>query len=209
MIVFYNFVKNECVMPIVKNFSDLDLTKTYTYSDYLLWQFSERVELIKGFILKMSPAPSSNHQKISQNLNWKIYSFFQNYGCSVFVAPFDVRLPIKSAKRDTTVVQPDLCIICDEDKIDDKGCNGAPDLIVEILSPKNSKHDVDTKFNLYQESGVKEYWMVEPEERIVLVYTLRNEEYIGLKPFSVGEIIKSPLFPEMKITVEDVFLRVK
>ena len=69
MIVFYNFVKNECVMPIVKNFSDLDLTKTYTYSDYLLWQFSERVELIKGYILKMSPAPSSNHQKISQNIN--------------------------------------------------------------------------------------------------------------------------------------------
>ncbi|QBN18573.1 Uma2 family endonuclease [Flavobacterium nackdongense] len=197
-------------MPtIVKNFSDLDLTKTYTYSDYLLWQFSERVELIKGFILKMSPAPSRNHQTISQNLNWKIYSFFQNHSCSVYVAPFDVRLPIKSAKKNTTVVQPDLCIICDENKLDDTGCNGAPDLIVEILSPKNSKHDVDTKFNLYQESGVKEYWIVEPEEHIVLVYTLKDGEYIGSKPFSEGEIIKSILFPEMKIEVEDVFKKVK
>lgn len=196
-------------MPIVKNFSDLDLTKTYTYSDYLLWQFSERVELIKGFISKMSPAPSSNHQKISQNINKYFLNLFNNHPCNVFVAPFDVRLPIKSAKKDTTVVQPDICIICDEDKIDDKGCNGAPDLIVEILSPKNSKHDVDTKFNLYQESGVKEYWMVEPEARIVLVYSLINDEYSGLKPFSEGEIIKSLLFPEMKIAVEDVFLRVK
>jgi len=197
-------------MPtIVKNFSDLDLTKTYTYSDYLLWQFSERVELIKGYILKMSPAPSRNHQTISQNINKYFLNLFHNHSCSVYVAPFDVRLPIKSAKKNTTVVQPDLCIICDENKLDDKGCNGAPDLIVEILSPKNSKHDVDTKFNLYQESGVKEYWIVEPEEHIVLVYTLRDGEYIGSKPFSEGEIIKSILFPEMKIAVEDVFKRVK
>lgn len=202
-------MKNERFMPIVKNFSDLDLTKTYTYSDYLLWQFAERVELIKGFILKMSPAPSSNHQKISQNINKYFLNLFNNYHYNVFVAPFDVRLPIKSAKKDATVVQPDICIICDEDKIDDKGCNGAPDLIVEILSPKNSKHDVHTKFNLYLESGVKEYWIVKPEARIVLVYSLIKEEYIGSKPFSEGEIIKSTLFPEMKIAVEDVFLRVK
>ena len=195
-------------MSVVKNFSDLDLTKTYTYSDYLLWQFSERVELIKGFIRKMSPAPSRKHQTISYNLTLSIGKFFQNHPCSVFVAPFDVRLPIKSSKKDTTVVQPDLCIICDENKLDDKGCNGAPDLIVEILSPNNSKHDVDTKFNLYQESGVKEYWIVEPEERFVLVYTLQNEEYIGSKPFSEGQIIKSPLFSEMQITVDEVFKRI-
>ena len=120
-------------MSVVKNFSDLDLTKTYTYSDYLLWQFSERVELIKGFIRKMSPAPSRKHQTISYNLTLSIGKFFQNHPCSVFVAPFDVRLPIASSKKDNTVVQPDLCIICDENKLDDKGCNGAPDLIVEIL----------------------------------------------------------------------------
>ncbi|MEN9488237.1 MAG: hypothetical protein RL494_502 [Bacteroidota bacterium] len=192
----------------VDNFSDLDLTKTYSYSDYLMFRFQERVEIIKGHILKMSPAPSSNHQTVSQNLNFKIYSYFTNQSCRVFVAPFDVRLPVKSAKKNTTVVQPDLCVICDEKKIDARGCNGAPDLIVEILSPKNSKHDVETKFNLYQESGVNEYWIVQIEQRIVLVYTLKNEEYIGSKPFGEGEFIKSPLFPEMKIAVDAIFAKV-
>ncbi len=196
-------------MAVVKKLSDLDLSKTYTYSDYLLWQFSERVELIKGFIREMSPAPSTNHQTVSQNINGYFYNFFKKIPCSVFVAPFDVRLPIKSAKKDTTVVQPDLCIICDEEKLDEKGCNGAPDLIVEILSSKNSKHDLDTKFNLYQESGVKEYWIVQPEVRTVLVYTLREAVYIGLKPFSEDELINSPLFPDMQITVDDVFYKVK
>ncbi len=111
----------------------------------------------------MSPAPSRKHQTVSQNLNFKIYSYFQNHSCSVFVAPFDVRLTIQSINKNATVVQPDICIICDESKLDEQGCNGSPDLIVEILSPNNSKHDVDTKFKLYQESGVKEYWIVEPE----------------------------------------------
>lgn len=194
---------------IIKNFTDLDLSKQYTYADYLLWQFSERVELIKGFIKSMSPAPSRNHQSILQNLNFKIFSYFKNHPCSVYFAPFDVRLPIPSAKKNTTVVQPDLCVICDENKLDDQGCNGAPDLIVEILSPNNSKHDAHTKFNLYEESGVKEYWMVETVEKMVLVYTLQNQKYIGLKPFTLGETIVSPLFPDMKIDVEDIFIDVK
>ena len=193
---------------IITNFSDLDLTKTYTYSDYLMFRFQERVEIIKGYILKMSPTPNRNHQTISQNINKYFLNLFNDYSCNVYVAPFDVRLPVKSMQKDTTIVQPDLSIICDENKLDDKGCNGAPDLIVEILSPKNSKHDIETKFNLYQESGVKEYWIVEPEQRIVLVYTLKNEEYIGLKPFGEGEIIKSVLFPEIKIAVDDVFIKV-
>ena len=196
-------------MQIVKNFSDLDLTKTYSYSDYLLWQFTERVELIKGFILKMSPAPNTNHQKISQNLNGYFYIFFQKKNCQVFVAPFDVRLPIKSAKKETTVVQPDISIICDDNKLDEKGCNGAPDLIIEILSPNNTKHDLHTKFNLYQEAGVLEYWLVEPTEKIVFVYVLKDGIYIGLKPIVEGEKIKSQLFPEIEIAVKDVFYRVK
>ncbi len=195
-------------MQIVTQFSDLDVNKEYTYSDYLLWQFTERVELIKGFIKKMSPAPSRLHQTIAKNITFKFLQYFENKTCNLFFAPFDVRLPVKNSKNNTTVVQPDLCIICDETKLDDKGCNGAPDLIVEILSPNNSKHDVDTKFKLYQESGVKEYWMVEPTEKIVLVYTLQNNKYIGLKPFTVGEVIESPLFLDMKIAVADVFDRI-
>ena len=195
-------------MAIITNFSDLDLTKTYSYADYLLWQFQDRVELIKGFILKMSPAPSMVHQRISNNLTGCFYENMKRKPCNVFQAPFDVRLPIASAKKDSTVVQPDLCIICDESKLDSRGCNGTPDLMVEITSSNNSKHDVHTKFNLYQEAGVKEYWIIEPNDKIILVYTLVNSEFIGLKPQVEGENIKSPLFPELNIAIEDVFYKV-
>ena len=195
-------------MAIVTNFADLDLTKQYSYSDYLLWQFQERVELIKGFILKMSPAPSMIHQRISNNLSFELNNYFKRKSCDVFVAPFDVRLPIPSAIKDSTVVQPDLCIICDESKLDAKGCNGTPDLMIEIISPNNSKHDVHTKFNLYQEAGVKEYWIIEPNDKIILVYSLVNDEFIGLKPQVEGEKLKSPLFPELDIAIEDVFYKV-
>jgi Uma2 family endonuclease len=195
-------------MAIITNFSDLDLTKTYSYTDYLLWQFQDRVELIKGFILKISPAPSMIHQRISNNLTGCFYENMKRKPCNVFQAPFDVRLPIASAKKDSTVVQPDLCIICDESKLDARGCNGTPDLMVEIISSNNSKHDVHTKFNLYQEAGVKEYWIIEPNDKIILVYTLVNNEFIGLKPQVEGENIKSPLFPELNIAIEDVFYKV-
>jgi Uma2 family endonuclease len=195
-------------MKTITHLSELDLTKEYTFSDYLQWQFSERVELLKGFIKQMSPAPSRRHQTTSQNINKYFLNFFTCSTCSIFSAPFDVRLPIASAKRDTTVVQPDLCIICDESKLDDYGCNGAPDLIVEIVSPNNSKYDVDTKFRLYQEAGVMEYWIVQTEMKTVLVYRLQDGVYVGSKPFAEGEIIESPLFPEMKIAVDEVFYRV-
>ena len=195
-------------MSIVYNFSDLDLSKTYNYSDYLKWQFNERVELIKGYILKMSPAPSSSHQTVSNNLTGCFYENFKRKPCRVFQAPFDVRLPIKSEKKDTTVVQPDLCIVCDEIKIDKKGRNGVPDLIVEIISPNNSKHDVDTKFKLYQEAGVLEYWLIEPYEKLLFIYTLTNGLFIGLKPQTEDEYIISPLFPDLKIALEDIFYKV-
>ncbi|MDQ5929295.1 MAG: hypothetical protein QG594_1073 [Bacteroidota bacterium] len=203
-----NTTKLQEMSTIITNINQLDLTKTYSYSDYLLWQFQERVELIKGFIMKMSPAPSMVHQRISNNLTGCFYENMKRKPCNVFQAPFDVRLPIASAKKDTTVVQPDLCIICDENKLDTRGCNGSPDLIIEIISPNNSKHDVDTKFKLYQEAGVKEYWLVEPNDKMILIYTLINGKYIGLKPFTEGEKIESPLFPELDIALEDVFYKV-
>jgi Uma2 family endonuclease len=193
---------------IITNIDQLDFSKTYTYADYLLWQFSERVELIKGFIKKMSPAPSMIHQRVSSNIHGVFYQNFNRKACSFFAAPFDVRLPIKTEKKDTTVVQPDLCVICDESKLDVRGCNGAPDLIVEIISPNNSKHDVDTKFKLYQEAEVTEYWIIEPYDKIVFIYTLINGTYIGLKPFGEDEKIESPLFPELIMSTEEVFYNV-
>ena len=194
-------------MQVVTQFSDLDLTKQYTYSDYLQWEFSERVELIKGFIRKMSPAPNRYHQEVSMNLSYELASFFKKSSCNLYAAPFDVRLPIKNGRREATVVQPDLCVVCDANKLDYLGCNGAPDLIIEILSPNNSKHDIKTKFDLYQEAAVKEYWLIEPTEKILFVYTLIEGKYIGLQPQTEGENIVSPLFPEIRIALEDVFYR--
>lgn len=192
-------------MSFVYNFSDLDLNKQYSYSDYLLWKFSERVELIKGFIKKMSPAPNRMHQAISSNLNVYLHNHFKGKSCNFYAAPFDVRLPIKSNNKTATVVQPDLCVICDKSKLDDAGCNGAPELIIEILSPNNSKHDLDTKFKLYEEAGVLEYWIIEPTGKIVFIYTLVNKKYIGLQPFTEGNEIISPLFPDFKVVLDDIF----
>lgn len=192
-------------MENIFHLSDLDLTKKYTYSDYLLWQFKERVELIKGFILSMSPAPNTNHQTVSVNLTGCFLELFKRSSCKIFVAPFDVRLEIPTEPNQSTVVQPDLCVICDESKLDEKGCNGSPDLIVEIISPNNRKHDLHTKFNLYQEAGVKEYWIVEPVEKMILVYTLENGKFIGSKPFVTDEMVSSKLFPIIQFAVDDIF----
>ena len=192
-------------MSKILEFSDLDLTREYTYSDYLKWQFKERVELFKGMIKKMSPAPSRLHQDVSLKFIIKLHTILDKQPCKLYSAPFDVRLPIPSAKKDTTVVQPDLCVVCDTSKLDDKGCNGAPDLIVEILSPGNSETDIKTKYSLYEESGVKEYWMVQLVDKMVLVYTLVDGKYVGLKPVTIGENITSKVFPSIKISIDDIF----
>ncbi len=194
---------------ILTNIDQLDLNGTYTYADYLLWQFSERVELIKGKILKMSPAPSRKHQTVSRELTFLFGDVFRGTACKMYIAPFDVRLiDYKKSTNDEqvhTVVQPDLCIICDVSKLDDRGCLGAPDLVVEILSPGNSKKEMGVKFDLYEENKIKEYWIVEPAENSIFVYTLKNGKYIGLKPCIEGEKIKSPLFPELDFEIEKIF----
>lgn len=190
--------------PIL-DYSLLDLNGSYTYADYMRWLFKERVELIKGKVVKMSPAPNVVHQTLLFNLSGLLYNIFNKQMCKVFPAPFDVVLPIPSAKKDTTVVQPDFTILCDLSKLDGHGCKGAPDLVMEILSPGNSKHDMYTKFNLYEESGVKEYWMIDSSNRNILVYTLKDNKYIGLQPCIEGTNVQSVLFPDLKIAVDDIF----
>src|SRR5260221_1367082 len=153
-----------------------DLTGTYSYSDYLTWQWTEMAELIRGKIYKMSPAPSSTHQKVSGRLFLKIGNFLEGKKCQLFSAPFDVRLPIspkqKSDKEIRTVVQPALCVVCDPSKIDQRGCLGAPDWTIEILSMHTSATDLREKFHVYEQAAVKEYWVVHPQQQTVLVYTL-------------------------------------
>lgn len=197
-------------MSVVHKLSDLDLTKTYSYADYILWRFQERVELIKGKIFEMSPAPSRKHQVVSSILNRYLDRYFEFQSCGLYYAPFDVRLvnfkKSNDDKKVFSVVQPDLCVVCDPNKLDDRGCIGSPDLIIEILSPGNSKKEMGVKFNLYEENGVKEYWIVEPAENSIFVYTLQNGKYIGLKPCIEGEKITSPLFPELDFEIQKIFV---
>jgi Uma2 family endonuclease len=188
----------------VANYGQLDLDKEYSYFDYIKWTFSERVELIKGKILKVSPAPNRRHQGVVVSLCYNFENYFRNNECQWYPAPFDVRLHIPNGKKNHTAVQPDLCVICDTSKLDDAGCNGTPDLMLEILSPSNQKHDLVTKYELYEEAEVKEYWIVDPLNKTVLVYTLIKGKFQGLRPFSDEMIIASPLFPEMQLSCDEV-----
>lgn len=190
-------------MRYVDNLADLDLDKEYNYADYLMWRFKERVEIIKGKIMAMSPAPVRFHQKISGKLHFELYRVFINQGCELYSAPFDVRLTTKSGK--TSVVQPDLCVICDKSKLDDKGCNGSPELVVEILSESNRQRDLQIKFDLYEECGVLEYWIVDPISRCVTIYPLENAKFQLTRPLFEGQIAQSTLFPELQIPVEEIF----
>lgn len=192
----------------ITSIDQLDLSKTYSYADYLLWRFEERLELIKGKIFAVSPAPNRRHQRIAGDLYLLLSKEFSGNSCELYFAPFDVRLPIKDAKptdkKIYNVVQPDLCLICDQSKLDEKGCIGAPDLIVEILSPGNSKKEMLNKFQLYEEAGVKEYWIVEPQNETVLVYYLNDAgKYIGLPP--AVEVLASGIFSGLTFSLTEIW----
>jgi len=188
-----------------------DPSLSYTYADYLQWKFEEQVELIHGKIFKMSPPPAPRHQQISIRLSSRIFHFLEKKKCQVFSAPFDVRLPVKNKKKDneiTTVVQPDICVICDESKIDGRGCLGAPDLLIEILSPGNTEKEVKLKFELYEEAGAKEYWIVYPAEENIAVFILNKKgEYAGAKIYAGKDHIKSTSVKGLIINPGDIFTK--
>jgi Uma2 family endonuclease len=191
-------------------FKDLDLTKQYTYADYVKWTFSEAVELIKGRVFKMA-APLSNHQKTSGNLHRLFANYLYKKPCEVYCAPFDVRLPKPLSQRKTdkdivSVIQPDISVVCDTSKIDRRGCVGAPDLIVEILSKGTASKDVKDKFELYEEAGVQEYWIASVEDETVLVYRLKDGKYqADHRPYVKGDAVKVGIFEDFSVDVADVF----
>ena len=196
-------------MTAITSLSQLDLSKRYTYADYIRWQFQERVELLKGWILPMA-APSPIHQEISVNLSVLLLPPARKKGCKLYTAPFDVRLPLPKHKttddKIDTVVQPDLSVICDLSKIKKSGCVGAPDLVIEILSPGNSKREMRDKFELYEEAGVLEYWIVDPDRHSVLVYTLQNGIFVSsMRPLTDEDFLQSIVFPHFKIDLSQVF----
>ena len=187
-------------------FSDLDLSKSYTYADYLKWQFEERLELIKGKIFKMSPATSSLHQRISGIVNNEIYNFLKGKPCQVYSAPFDVRFTLNvNDAQVITVAQPDVCVICDPAKIDERGATAAPDIVVEILSPGNNKKELQNKYEVYEEAGVLEYWILHPSEKTFLKYTLVNGIYQASRLLTIGDEVKTPILPGFALNLDEVF----
>ena len=186
----------------------------FTYADYLTWNFKERIELIRGKIFKMSPAPTFKHQQIAANIFVAIYVFLKNKSCKALIAPVDVRLkgkPFRKKKlRDDeiiTVVQPDIIVVCDEEKLkDNRSVDGAPELVVEILSPGNTRTETKYKFDLYEENCVEEYWVVYPEFKQIHVFLLNEKEEYG-KPviYEANENIKSTVLKGLRIPTNDIF----
>lgn len=198
-------------MAKITQLSQLDLNASYSYADYLTWQLDETIELIKGKISLMAPAPNVNHQRLSMCLSGQLFSYFRHKSCQVFAAPFDVRLydrrkSILASKDIFTVVQPDICVICDPDKLDEQGCNGAPDWIIEIVSKGSSKNDAQIKHALYAESGVSEYWLVFPYEAIIQQFVLNDQSQYQLRCSYAGDdMATSHLFPDLAIDLNELF----
>ena len=174
----------------------------YSYSDYMKWQFQERVEIIMGKIFPMS-APTTLHQHIIGELFFNMYSFFKYTSCNVILSPIDVRLPVgKQGNTFKTVVQPDLCVICDKSKIVTQGIIGAPDLVVEILSPSNRQIEMNEKFEAYQASLVREYWIIHPGEQWMLQYVLsENHLFVLHKKHENLSRLASVIFPGLSVDV--------
>jgi Uma2 family endonuclease len=194
----------------------LDLTKRYSYADYLTWWDGKRRELRDGFVHLMSPAARTVHARIVRRIDRKIDNYIvRRKGlCEVFTAPFDVRLPKNGEKADEdiyTVVQPDICVICDPEKIDEKGCIGAPDMVVEVLSPGTKKYDLNDKYHIYESCGVKEYWVVDPYSKDITVFILgddgkyQKETVYELITDSVLKKVPVRSLPELEIELDEVF----
>ncbi len=188
--------------------SDLDLSKTYSYADYLKWDIEERLELIRGKVFKMSPAPSRSHQELSLIVTRELAVYLKRKPCKVYAAPFDVRIPRKSKDDQDiiTVLQPDICVICDSTKLDDKGCIGAPDIVVEILSPGNNRKELQSKYEIYEEAAVKEYWIIHPTEKTFLKYELSEDgKFFASRLLTIGDLVETPVLPGFVLNLEEVF----
>ncbi len=180
----------------------------YSYADYLTWPMDLVAELIQGRLFKKAAAaPNRIHQRVSLKLSVKLYQFLEGKTCQVYEAPFDVRFP-KDSKEDHRifdVVQPDICVVCDPSILDQRGCIGSPDLIVEILSPGNSKLELKQKFDLYESREVKEYWIIQPEHQTMTIYTWVNGTYLPSRLFTTGDVIESQVVKGFKLDLEEFF----
>lgn len=187
-------------MPLPKE------NKKYTYGDYLTWPEGERWEIING-IPYMQAAPTWQHQAILLELSRQFANFLQNKKCMVFTSPFDLRLPENDEQDEDAinVLQPDMVVVCDKSRLKKTGYFGVPELIIEVVSPASGRKDKIEKFNLYERTGVKEYWLVEPDEKVVMVFTLENGSYGRPKIYSENDSVKVSVFDDLIIDLKLVF----
>jgi Uma2 family endonuclease len=196
--------------PVATYGACIDETKRYTYADYLTWLDDKRRELFNGFIHLMS-APWRRHATVSYKLTLRMGNFIEKKKgkCKVYFAPFDVRLPLRGSKDDDKiydVVQPDICVVCDLSKLDEKGCIGAPDLVVEVLSPSTLKKDWNIKFGLYEKAGVKEYWIVDPKAQTASIFLLQPDgEYDNGTVYDSNQKAPVHILEGLEIDLNELF----
>lgn len=191
------------------NLAESHKNGSYTYEDYLSWDDGERYELIDGYAYAMAAA-TPEHQVINLGLASEFRSFLKGKPCEVY-QDIDVRLFPKEIKRNNLslvqpdrVFRPDISVVCDPEQISPQGCDGAPALIAEVLSPSTAGYDQDEKFNCYLQAGVREYWIVSPVSRTVKRHVLHGEDYI-VRSFCETDILTSERFPGLRIPLSEIF----
>lgn len=180
----------------------------YNLADALAWSEQDRIELIDGYPVMMAP-PTRAHQKAVMELSRQLANYLAGKKCEVYPAPFAVRLFERDENRPEdvdTLVEPDVSVVCDPSKLDDIGYKGAPDLVMEILSPTTQRHDRFTKFNLYQQAGVQEYWIVDPDNKSVQVFILDDGRYVAKDFGTVEDTLKVNVLEGCTIDLSQVFL---
>jgi len=187
--------------PVIKN-------EKYTYADYLSWDTNVQYEIIEGVPLAKFPAPNRFHQTVSGNLFGLIWIYLRGKSCQVFAAPFDVRLAEDDEDDEsaTNIVQPDIVIYCDKNKLDERGAKGAPDLVIEILSFSTKKLDTQDKFRIYQRAGVKEYWIINPDAKTIAVYIHNGKTFEAAENFIGNTIIKPSIFEDLEVKLSEIFM---
>lgn len=178
--------------------------QTYTYQDYEKWE--GRWELIKGVPYNMTPAPTPLHQTIVGNIFGELRSFLGKGDCQVFVAPFDVRLSEEDDyDNPETVIQPDVSVVCQKERLDSKGLKGAPELVVEVLSPSTALKDRNEKRSLYQKFGVSEYWIVDPLYQTIERYVFHEGKEVSVEGFDIESTVESSTFKGFRMKVSEIF----
>jgi len=184
------------------------IEEKFTYKDYLTWPDEERWELIDGVAYDMSPAPLRRHQGVVLEIASQFHNYLKDKPCHVYIAPFDVRLSdVDEVDEEIeTVVQPDIVVICDKNKLDDRGAKGAPDVIIEILSPSTAKKDFITKRYLYEKHKVQQYWIVDPQTEEVAIFKLENDKYGKPQEYKKEDKIKVDRFENLEIDLGAIFI---